>query len=348
MAAPPEPSPPDRAEPAPGPERPGNDVGARLERRAAALLLLLVLLLFGSTLYLLYARGAFEATQRLTLIADDSEGVTVGMDITFSGFPIGRVSRIRLGPDGSARIEVEVPRKDAKWLRTSSVFTLSRGLVGGTAIRAYSGILTDPALPDGAERRVLAGDASAEIPKLVAAVKDLVGNLHTLTASDGALAVTLTHLQSVVAKIDSPGGALGVLMGNPADAAKVLAALDRTNALLTRSAALVGRVDGVMGRVDGMLGRADAQLLGPQGLVSDTQATVQQLRGLLAEARGTLQGVDTLLGEAQAVAKNARVATADLDVLRAEVEASLRRVQHLVNEVNRRWPLARDTEVKLP
>jgi phospholipid/cholesterol/gamma-HCH transport system substrate-binding protein len=30
------------------------------------------------------------------------------------------------------------------------------------------------------------------------------------------------------------------------------------------------------------------------------------------------------------------------------VEASLRKVQHLVNEVNRKWPLARDAEVKLP
>ena len=56
------------------------------EFKAAVLLLLLVLLLSGSALYLLYARGAFEATQRLVLVADDSEGVVVGMDISFSGF----------------------------------------------------------------------------------------------------------------------------------------------------------------------------------------------------------------------------------------------------------------------
>ena len=51
-------------------------------------------LVIGSGLYLLYARGAFESTQELVLVADDSEGVTVGMDLTFSGFPIGRVRRI--------------------------------------------------------------------------------------------------------------------------------------------------------------------------------------------------------------------------------------------------------------
>jgi len=318
------------------------------EIKAVALVVATVALIVAFILYVLTARGFFEETQRLVLIADNSEGVAVGMDMTFSGFAIGRVSRITLGPDGTARIEVEVPRKDAKWLRTSSVFTLSRGLVGGTAIRAYSGILTDPPLPDGAERRVLAGDATAEIPKLMAAVRDLLANLTALTAADAPLAGTLANLQTATGKLAGPQGALGVLMGNPADAAKVLTALDRTNTLLAQATGLIGRTDGVVGRLDGTLARADAQLLGPQGLVADTQASVQQLRGLLGDARQTLQGVDKLLVEAQAVAKNARVATADLDVLRGEVEASLRKVQSLVNEVNRRWPLARDTEVKLP
>ncbi|HSW07550.1 MAG TPA: mammalian cell entry protein, partial [Aquabacterium sp.] len=41
-------------------------------------------------------------------------------------------------------------------------------------------------------------------------------------------------------------------------------------------------------------------------------------------------------------------ASTDLGALRAEVEASLRKVEQLVNEVNRRWPFARDTELKLP
>jgi len=45
-----------------------------------------VLLLAGSVLYVMYARGVFEPTQRLVLVADDSEGVAVGMDMTFSGF----------------------------------------------------------------------------------------------------------------------------------------------------------------------------------------------------------------------------------------------------------------------
>jgi phospholipid/cholesterol/gamma-HCH transport system substrate-binding protein len=288
----------------------------------------------------MYARGVFEATQRLVLIADDSEGVTVGMDMTFSGFPIGRVRRIELAEDGSARILIDVPKKDARWLRESSVFTLVRGLVGNVNIRAYSGLLGDPPLADGAERRVLVGDATAEIPQLVAAVRDLVHNLTALSGADSALKATLGNVQAATERLKGRHGALGVLLGNDEDAKKLVALLDRTNALLAR-------VDGLAARVDGMVAKADVQVFGPEGVMPETRAAIVQLNGTLADARNTLKQADKLLAEAQAVASNARVASADLGALRAEVESSLRKIEQLVSEINRKWPFARETELKL-
>jgi phospholipid/cholesterol/gamma-HCH transport system substrate-binding protein len=322
------------------PASPAPPPVAHLEFKAALLLALLALLLAGSVLYVMYARGVFEATQQLVLVADDSEGVTVGMDMTFSGFPIGRVRRIELAEDGSARIVIDVPKKDARWLRESSVFTLVRGLVGNVAIRAYSGVLADPPLPDGAERRVLVGDATAEIPQLVAASRDLVRNLTTLSSSDSPLTATLGNVQAATERLKGRHGALGLLLGNDEDAKKLLAALDRTNALLAR-------VDGLTARIDGMVARADAQVFGPEGVMPETRAAIVQLNGTLADARNTLKQADKLLAEAQAVATNAKVASSDLGTLRAEVEASLRKVERLVDEINRRWPFARDTELKL-
>jgi phospholipid/cholesterol/gamma-HCH transport system substrate-binding protein len=319
-----------------------------LERRAGLLLLLLLLLVAGSAAYLLYARGFFEPTQRLVLIADDSEGVVVGMDLTFSGFPIGRVSRIELAPQGHARILLDVPRRDARWLRTSSVFTLTRGLVGNTSLRAYSGVISDPPLGDGAERRVLAGDATAEIPQLVAQAKALVANLSNLTAADSALAGTLGQVQTLTQRLNEPSGALGVLLGNPADSQKLLKTLDRTNQLLSRLDALAGQTSGLVTRADGVLAEAGQQVLGPQGLARDVQASVKEAQALLGETRRSLQRVDGLLQEAQGIARNVNSATNDLDALRADVEISLRRVDGLVNDINRKWPFKRDVEVKLP
>src|SRR3569623_2551102 len=97
----------------PTPTRPVRN----LEIKAALLLVFTALLLGGSALYLLYARGVFEPTQRLVLVADAAEGVVVGMDMTFSGFPIGRVRRVELAEPGNVNIVIDVPTRDAHWLR---------------------------------------------------------------------------------------------------------------------------------------------------------------------------------------------------------------------------------------
>ncbi len=307
---------------------------AHLEFKASLLLALMVVLIAGSVLYVLYARGAFEATQTLVLIVDDSEGVQVGTDLTFAGFPVGRVRRIELGGDGNARIVISVPRRDAHWLRESSVFTLTRGLVGNTSIKAFSGVLTDPPLPDGAERRVLVGDTNAEIPKLVGAARELVQNLTQLTAQESQLSKSLANVQALTERLNGPSGALGVLLGNDADRKRLLAAIDRANALLAR--------------FDKLAVNADTQLFGAQGVVPEARAAVAQIAAALEEARGSLKRVDSVLADAQVIAGNAKEATMDLGALRAEVDASLRKVEALVDEINRKWPFARDTELKLP
>lgn len=307
---------------------------SKIQFKAALLLLLMILLVGGSIVYLMYARGVFEATQKLVLVADDSEGVVVGMDLTFSGFPVGRVSQIELSPEGNARMIMEVPRRDAHWLRTSSIFTLERGLVGSTRLRAYSGILTDPPLEDGATRTLLVGDASAEIPKLVASAKELIQNLKALTAADSSLDVSLGNVKTLTDKLNGKGGALGAILGDEKHTEKLLTALDRANALLAK--------------VDSLAAKADTQVFGPSGVMKDAQATVVQLNALLIDARASLKKVDAVLIEAQAVGANAKAATTDLGVLRVDVETSLRKVDHLINEINRKWPFKRDAELKLP
>lgn len=306
---------------------------ANVELKAAALLLLFVLLVAGAALYLLYARGAFEPTQRLVLVAEDSEGVRVGMDLSFAGFPVGRVRDIELGADGQARILVDVPRKDARWLRETSVFTLTRSVVGGASLRAYTALLEGPALPDGAQRPVLIGDTAAELPKLVSAMRELIDNLTRLTAGDGPLAVSLAHIQGLTEKLNGPRGAAGLLLGNEADTKKLSEAVARTNALLAR--------------LDGIAARADTQLLGPDGLVRESRSTIRQLNTMLMEARGTLRKVDALLGQAQDIAGDVKGASTDLGALRQEVDATVRKLEQMVDEVNRRWPFARDNELRL-
>lgn len=307
---------------------------SQVESRAIALLVLVTALVCSFLLYVMYARGVFESTQQLVLVADDSEGVIVGMDLTFSGFPIGRVRRIELSPEGKARMVIDVPRKDTHWLRTSSIFTMERSMVGETRIRAFSGMLTDPPLPENAERTVLRGDTNAEIPRLVASTRALLENLENMTGPESSINTSLGHLRTVTERLTGRYGVLTGMLGSEENAKKVIATLDRANTSLDRANAL--------------LAKADQKVFGNQGVMDETQAAIAQLTGVLTDTRASLKKIDAVLVEAQAIGANARVASTDLGALRAEVEISLRKVSHLVEEINRKWPFARDTEIKLP
>lgn len=297
-------------------------------RAKALLLVALTLAVLGAfAFFVMTARGVFEETQSLVLVADDSEGVSVGMDLSFSGFPIGRVRRVELAEDAKAHIHIEVPVKDARWLRTSSVFTLERGLVGGTRLRAFSGVLDDPPLADGARRDVLIGDVAERIPQVLGSVQALLKQLEQLSAADGSLARSLDNVQALTAAMNGRHGMLTGLLGNETDARRVIEALERTNRLLAQT---------------------ETQLYGPQGLADEARRTAGELRAVLGEARTNLEKLDRILADVGRIASNARGASEDLDLLRAEVEASLRRVSGLVEEVNRKWPFARERELKLP
>lgn len=303
------------------------DEPKHVEAKALFLLVLIGALIVAFFLYVMYARGVFEQKQELVLVADDSSGVIPGMDMTFAGFPIGRVRQVGLGQDGKVNILVDIAKNDAKWLRTTSVFTLESSVVGETRLRAYSGVLTDPPLPDHAQRPVLRGDAAAEIPRLLATARTLIENLETMTRADSHIGNTLANVDALSGRLSGRYGVLGTALGGDAEAEKLLQTLHR---------------------VDALLAKTDQRVFGKKGVMDDAQSAIRELNGLLADARGTLQKADGVLAEAQAVAKNAHTATDDLGRLRGEVDASLRKVNRLVDEINRKWPFKQDTEIKLP
>jgi phospholipid/cholesterol/gamma-HCH transport system substrate-binding protein len=319
----------------------GAPIPRNLQFKVGLLLGLTLMVALGFLGYALYARGVFEPTQKLTLISDNAEGVSIGMDLTFSGFPIGRVERIRLGDDARARIDIEIPLKDSRWLRNSTIFTLERGIVGGARIRAFTGNLQDAPLPDGAERTVLRGDTQEEIPRMVATLRQTLENIEQITAAQGSLQQSLAGLRKATERLGGKHGALGFALGNDDDARKVIAAIERANQLLAS-------LGGVSKKLDGVVGKADQRVFGDGGVVDTTQRAVTQANAILGEMRESLKRVDRILADAQAVSTNARAATADLGALRAEVDASLRKVSGLIDEINRKWPFARDSEIKLP
>ena len=330
-------------------QQPRVDEPVRNVALKATLLIVVTLgLLVAFVLYVLFARGAFEATQRLVLMADNAEGVSVGSDLSFSGFPVGRVQRIELARTGQARIEVDIPRSQVQWLRASSVFTLERGLVGGARLRAFTGDLDDAPLPDGAVRQVLRGDTTDELPALVASVKRLVENVERMTAQESDVNRGLAGLRTMTDRMGGRYGMLTALLGSEDEAKKLIGTIERVNTVLASLEGLARRLDGVSQQVGRTVAKADERLLGAGGVLDESQRAAQQVNAMLGDARESLKKLDAVLADVQGIAGDTRAATTDLQGLRAEVEASLRKAGQLIDEINRKWPFRRDTELRLP
>ncbi|HLX79728.1 MAG TPA: MlaD family protein [Burkholderiales bacterium] len=319
----------------------GGLLPRNIDVKVGILLAFSIAVAVGFIVYVLDARGVFDQTQRFYLIADNAEGISVGTDLTFAGFPIGRVRRIALRDDGKVRISVRVPVSEWKWLRESSVFVIDVPLVGAAKLRAFTANLQDAPLADRAERPVLRGDTTEEIPRMVASMRSVLDNLDQMTDQGSSLQESLKNARTVTERMAGKYGVLGGLTGGEDNAKKVMASIDRANALLAS-------LGSVSLKLDTVLSKTDQRVFGQGGVMDETQKAVAQSNLILDEVRASLKKVDGILADAQAVGANAKAATTDLVALRAEVDASLRKVNSLIDEINRKWPFARDTRIKLP
>ncbi len=316
--------------------------------KVGVVLTLIPVIAVGLLLYSLYARGVFERTQALTLVAGDAEGVVIGMPIMFSGFPIGQVSGMALDELGHVRIEVRIREKDARWLRTTSVFSLEKQILGGAKIRVVSPKMQDPELVAGSERPLTAKDAAQDIPQVIARANNILQNIDEIIRPDSSFNQTLTNLKAVTERMAGEYGVLGGMTGSPDQAKKVLDTVDSVNALLAS-------LKGVTTRADGVLAKTDDKMFGQGGVMDEAKKSMAQLNTILTEARDSLKKADEVLATAQAstteiknAATNVKDATTDLGALRTEVDGSIRKVNGLIDEINRKWPFAHKTEIKLP
>ena len=204
-------------------------------------------------------------------------------------------------------------------------------------------MLEDKPLPPDAEREVLSGDVSAEIPAMVADARDVLGNIKRMTDENSELNNAVMQLRRFAQRVnDVKTGLIGALTGDDMDA-------KRASDLLSTSQQLIKRLSELTLHVDAAVQKADQQVLGKDGLVAGARVSVSELNALLASTRQALEKADAILKDAQAIAGNAREASADLGSLRADVESSLQQVDGLITELNRKWPFApKAQEIRLP
>ncbi len=291
--------------------------------------------------YLLYARGFFEHTYRLQLAASSADGVAPGVPLVFSGIEIGSVTTLGLNDYGGIVIQVELLERNAKWLKQDSTFTLDKPLVGGAKIRIDSFNPDALDLPDNSTMLLLTSDISKEIPVLVERVKAILANVEHLTRKDGEINATLANVQTVTGRMTGEYGMLEGVLGSPEKARAVTDSLDKTRALITK-------LDGLALKMDGMAAKTDRWLFAKNGMADLSRESLAQVKLMLDDAQSSLKKADALMANAVDISANVKEGTQDIAKLRAEIDDAVRQANALVSEINKKWPFARNPEVKLP
>jgi len=319
-----------------------------LEFKVGLLLAATVLLVAGLVTYELHARGVFQPTITLQLTAPNAEGVSVGMPVSFSGFPIGKVSKMDLTENAEVLIELAIPEKEAKWLRHNSQFTLEKSLLGGAMIKAHTADLSEAPIQPGSRHKLLGGDDPQDIAAIKHRIQEILDHVAAMTEDQAPMNRTLAHVETMTQRMAGEYGVLQGVMGSPEKAREVMGIIQQTHSLLTH-------VDGITLKVDGMLAKADTQVFGPDGVMDHTRQSVLTVNKMLAEVRESLKKADAILASAQTasadvavITGNVKEATTDMGQLRVEIDDSVRKVNHLINEINKKWPFARDVEIKTP
>jgi phospholipid/cholesterol/gamma-HCH transport system substrate-binding protein len=283
--------------------------------------------------FILHTRGVFEAHRELTLIAPDGSGVAIGMPITLSGLAIGEVSRLTHTPRGEAAIVLRIREKDIHWLRQGSSFWLSKNILGNASISINIGNPNDPPLAQGAIRPLQSADITRDFPEIIQRVKTIVTQLEQVSRPDASLAKSLNHMATVTGRMTGEHGMIGGLLG-PHDAQNISHTVQKTNTL-------IDSLHGVSLQVTQTLGKAEHGVETLNAALNDTRSSLKRVDDILVQAHATSVQVHVITSDVKA-------ATHDLSTLRREVDESVTKANHLVQEVDRKWPFSRTMELETP
>lgn len=124
--------------------------------------------------------GAAE-TRKVDVIFDSVAGLEEKSRVRVAGVPVGKVSDIKLQPDGRARVTLEVSR-DVQLRQGATARVANLGLLGEKYVELDPGNPAAPPLPEG-QQITLAGAQTASIDDVTSQVSDIAGDVKAITAS---------------------------------------------------------------------------------------------------------------------------------------------------------------------
>jgi phospholipid/cholesterol/gamma-HCH transport system substrate-binding protein len=267
-------------------------------------------------------------------------GVQPGAPVRYGGLAVGKVTRVRVDPGNSSRIEIDVAVDHDAPIKTDSVAKISTlGPLTDNYIEIATGTEHAPLAPPGS---TLPSEEAFGLPQLGDAAQALVPDIHSalqkLNQSLDGLQVTITRANDLLNDRNRAniGGSLENVNRLVADARpKVTESLNNLNGLLddarpkvstslanvqdltkelnAKLPPLLDKVEAVTGRANDTLSHVDSSLVENR---PDIRASVVSLRDTLAKLNQTLDqnsaNIDELLDNIRMSTENLRSLTETL------------------------------------
>jgi phospholipid/cholesterol/gamma-HCH transport system substrate-binding protein len=280
----------------------------RMYKRAVGLLVVCSLVL---VLLVIRSFGTNERflgrSFQLQALVPNVYGLEADAKVTMAGLKVGRVQAIDLLPDKTARLTLNLEQRYHDLVRSDSVATLTKPLIGTAVVDIGIGTPTLPRLENGATIALLVkpdlSEVVATLPQRLERVDRALDNL-----------VAITDLtRGSVQRITGPTGALETTLAEAqASARNVRAATDTLRGALTdvravavQSQAAVGQVQTVLTDVRALTQHSAAMGQTLQRTLTNAEEITGGLRQLVPTLGTSLQAAQNAADEADAVLRAA-------------------------------------------
>jgi phospholipid/cholesterol/gamma-HCH transport system substrate-binding protein len=350
----------------------------KIEFKVGLFITLTTLLILISIGYVAYKKDAFTKVYTYTLLSKSGENLTEGMPVVFWGFTIGRVSSLELSDNG-VLIRIRIPERNNRVIRTGSTFVLDKPLLGASRIVVSTDDLNGASLsPDAVPEIAASSDINELIRRMrpiAEKVDRIAANVERLTAKlaapEGEVNRILRNAETLTAGLAKRDSLLEMATGDRESVESVRKTLEkmrditlRVEGILKKDSLLematgkpesaesiqeilekvrdiAAQVEGIVKKADAMAGKTDGQIYGRDGVLPLVRDILHDLLEKLKKIDITLENINKVSGEAAD-------STKDLKALRSDLDAGVRAIGDLADDLDRMIPFKAKPEIKLP
>jgi len=299
-----------------------------VEYKVGLFVIVTSVLVIASILYLAYNKGFFTREYVYTLSSKSGEDLTEGMPVLLSGYKIGRVEALKLNDQGILLVRIRIPEQHAKWLRSNSIFSLYKPLIGSSRLIITTENLNSPPL------------SQKTVPEIVM-VNDINETIKKVQPTLEKIDKVVKHVERITANLADPQGNVNKILSNAENITSNLAKKATLIEMAVGTPDSAKSVDDSLKKIRDILVKTEEQMYGNDG-------ALPLIRKILNDVIVKLGKINTALDNVVRISADASDSTKDLKVLRTEIDATVISIGNLVKDIDKLLPSKKEPEIKLP